>query len=148
MSTRLSLFAALLLVACGSSEAAPPPQTAAPVQAAPSDHYSGHWRGLAEVTSAMPNAPTEMDIDATIVDGGGQCGTFEYGAIGCSGTWTCTSGFGQPSLIGQESVRFGHERCPQGGRVELRATNDPNVLEFHYTNAGITAHGRLNRSQM
>ncbi|MEC7523575.1 MAG: hypothetical protein VYE22_27080 [Myxococcota bacterium] len=148
MSTRLSLFAALLLVACGSSEAAPPPQTAAPVQAAPSDHYSGQWRGLADVTSTLPNAPEEMDIVATIVNDSAQCGTFEYGAIGCSGTWTCTSGFGQTSMVVQESVRFGHERCPQGGRVELRATNDPDVLEFHYTNAGISAHGQLNRLRM
>jgi len=111
------------------------------------DNFSGHWRGLADVTSALPNAPTQMDVSTTIVNGT-QCGSFEYGAIACSGVWTCNSSFNAPTMEISETVRYGDERCPTGARVELRQTNDPNQLQFIYQSAGISATGTLSRGDM
>lgn len=87
-----------------------------------------------------------MDVEATITSGGGQCGTIEYGAIGCSGVWSCSSRYDEPAMIIQETIRFGGaERCPSNARVELRATNDPNTLEFHYSSPQIQGTGTLSR---
>jgi len=134
------------MVACGSSEA-PPPQVAPTPQAV--DHYSGHWRGLARVTSAIPDAPQQMDVSATITaNNPGQCGSFEYGAIGCSGTWNCVSSFDSATMQLQETVRFGGERCPNGATVSLQATQDGNQIVFTYQNAGISATGTLQRDDV
>ena len=133
-------------VACGSaSEPAPPPATPAP-QPAAQDHYSGHWRGVARITTSMPDAPSEMGIEATIAGGGGRCATIEYGAIGCSGVWTCTSAYDAPVMVIQETIRFGQEeRCPTNARVELRRTEDPDVLQFRYSSPVIQGEGTLSR---
>lgn len=149
MLNRILIVCALsaLMLACGSREEAPPPQTAPPPQAV--DHYSGHWRGLVQVTSTLPDAPSQMDVSATITaNNPGQCGSFEYGAIACSGVWNCLSSFDSSVMEVQETVRYGGERCPNGSRAELRATNDPNVLEFHYSNAAIQAHGTVQREDV
>ncbi|MCA9610957.1 MAG: hypothetical protein KC619_35430 [Myxococcales bacterium] len=148
MTKRLVLVSALLgaslLTACGSREEAPPPVVAPPPQAV--DHYSGHWRGLARVSSSLPGAPQQMDVSMTVTaDNPGQCGSFEYGAIGCSGVWNCLSPFDAPTMDLQETVRFGGERCPQGAQVFLRATDNPNQLFFSYRNAAIAAEGTLER---
>lgn len=135
---------AIAAAACGGSEA-PPPQTVAPVAAV--DHYSGHWRGLAAITSSLPDAPTQMDVSVTIVNDG-QCGSFEYGALACSGGWTCNSRFDAPSMMITENVRYGAERCPNGAQVELRATNNPDQLEMIYRSAGISATGTLTRNDV
>ncbi len=148
MFNRLLLVCSIgsLVLGCGS-DPAPAPVVAPTPQAA--DYYSGHWRGLARVTSSLPDAPQQMDISMTITrDNPGQCGSFEYGAIGCSGSWNCTSSFDSPSMIIQETVRFGGERCPPGAQVELRSTQDPNQIEFHYHNGGIQAMGTLSRGDM
>ncbi len=149
MTKRLVLMCALgasLLGACGSREA-PPPVVAPPPQAV--DHYSGHWRGLARVSSTLPGAPQQMDVSMTITaNNPGQCGSFEYGAIGCSGVWNCLSSFDSPAMELQETVRFGGERCPQGAAVSLRATDNPNQLYFSYRNAAIAAEGTLQRGDM
>lgn len=135
-----------LLVACGGSEP-PPPVAAPPPQVV--DNYSGHWRGLVQVTSTIPNAPQQMDVSATITaNNPGQCGSFEYGAIACSGAWNCVSGFGDAVMQIQETIRFGQERCPNGAQVELRTTADSRQLEFHYTSSAIQAHGTLQRGDL
>ncbi|HHH30708.1 MAG TPA: hypothetical protein ENK57_20525 [Polyangiaceae bacterium] len=147
MAQRLLLIGALssLMFACGSDPA--PVVTVAPQQV--NDYYSGHWRGQARVTSSLPDAPTQMDISATITaNDPGHCGAFEYGAIGCSGMWSCSSNFGADTMVLQETVRIGMERCPNGAQVELRATQNPNQLEFHYRNAGIQATGTLERGDI
>lgn len=127
--------------ACGGSEAPPPEVAPAPVAV---DHYTGHWRGLAAVTSSLPDAPSQMDVSVTIVNEG-QCGSFEYGAMACSGHWICNSSFDSPSMMITENVRYGGERCPNGAQIELRATNDPDTLEMIYRSAGISATGTLSR---
>lgn len=143
------LLSSLALAACGgASEPAPAP--AAPAAQPSADHYSGHWRGVADITTSIPDAPSEMDIEATITpDGGAQCGTIEYGSIGCSGVWSCTGGYDQPVMVIQETIRFGgQERCPANARVELRRTDDPNVLEFHYSSPRIQGTGTISRQQL
>ena len=140
----LALALAIPLAACGSrQEEAPPPATAPPPQAV--DHYSGHWRGVANITSDIPDAPPTMDINTTITAGGGQCGSIEYGAIGCSGMWICTSSFDAPVMVIDEQIRYGAERCSPNARVELRATDDPNVLEFHYSSPRVQGTATLER---
>jgi len=149
MLNRLLLVCAIgsLMLACGS-DPAPAPVVAPPPQAAV-DHYSGHWRGLARVSSTLPNAPQQMDISMTITaNNPGQCGSFEYGAIGCSGVWNCASSFDSPTMTIQETVRVGQERCPPNAQVELRSTQDPSQIEFHYRNGGIQASGTLQRGDM
>ena len=131
---------AIAAAACGS---APPPQ-AVYVAPAAVDNFSGHWRGLADLTSVIPNSPTQMDVSTTIVNDG-QCGSFEYGAIACSGSWSCGSTFDSQVMVITETIRYGNERCPNGARVELRTTNDPNQLQFIYQSAGVSATGTLNR---
>lgn len=147
ISIAVPLLATALLAACGGrTEEAPPPQVA-PVVAA--DHYSGHWRGLARISSTIPNAPENMDISATMTQDARECGTIEYGAIGCNGVWLCSNGFDSPSMTIEEQIRFGQgERCPGSARVELRTTNDPNRLEFHYSAPGIEASGTLSRDEL
>ncbi|MCB9596750.1 MAG: hypothetical protein H6719_28770 [Sandaracinaceae bacterium] len=136
-----------LLFACGSREEAPPPRVAPPPQVV--DHYSGHWRGLARVQSTLPGAPQQMDVSMTITaNNPGQCGSFEYGSIGCSGVWNCLSSFDSPQMDLQETVRFGGERCPQGAQVLLRATDNPRQIFFSYRNAAIAAEGTLERGDM
>lgn len=143
-TTPVLLSALLLAAACGSSqEEAPPPQTAPPPQAV--DHYSGHWRGVANITTDLPDAPPTMDIETTITPGGGQCGSIEYGAIGCSGMWHCTSSYDAPVMVIQEQIRYGQERCPTNARVELRTTSNPDQLEFHYSSARIQGTATLER---
>ncbi|HJL19917.1 MAG TPA: hypothetical protein RMH99_29910 [Sandaracinaceae bacterium LLY-WYZ-13_1] len=145
-SSAAASLLALVLAACGgSSEEAPPPATPAPQPAA--DHYTGHWRGLADITSTVPDAPSEMGVEATIVQGGGQCGTFEYGSIACSGVWMCTSSYDAPTMRIEERVRYGNERCPDGARVELSPTDEPDQLLFRYTGPQIQATGTLERVQ-
>jgi len=136
--------AASLASACGgSSEEAPPPQTAPPPAAV--DHFSGHWRGVATITTDLPEAPPTMDISTTITPGGGQCASIEYGAIGCSGMWSCTSSFDSNVMIIDEQIRDGQERCPSHARVELRATDDPDRLEFRYQSPRIQGTATLER---
>lgn len=147
MTNRLAtaLTLSTLLAACGGArEEAPPPQAPPPM----AYDWTGHWEGAADLTTAIENAPEEMDIVAVVVDDSAQCGTIEYGSIGCSGTWTCTGSPDDQTMIVQENIRFGQERCPTGARVELRRTADPNVLEFHYSSAAIQAHGQINRRQI
>ncbi len=146
MSTRLSLIlpcALVLLAACGSSEA-PPPQTPPPAPVAV-DHYSGAWRGVANITTDLPDGPPTMDINTTITSDGGICGSIEYGAIGCSGVWRCTSSYDSNVMIIEEEIRYGQERCPSAARIELRTTNDPDVLEFHYSSPRIQGTATLQR---
>ena len=148
MTNRILLVCALgaSLLACGSRQEPPPRQV---VVAQRADYYSGHWRGLARVSSSLPGAPQQMDVTLTITqDNPGQCGTFEYGAIGCSGVWQCMSAFDAPSMELQEQVRFGHERCPNGAQVSLRQTNDPTQLIFSYRNAAIAAEGTVSRTDV
>ena len=137
-----------LIVACGGSD--PPPPQAAPVAAPPpaADYYTGHWRGLAQINSTLPNAPSQMDVSVTIVNDAAQCGSFEYGALGCSGVWTCNSAYSDQVMELTETVRYGGERCPNGARVQLRATNDPDQIELFYENTGISAHGTLQRNDV
>ena len=136
------------LAACGGhQEEAPPPAAPPPAQPVAYD-WTGHWEGAADLTTAIEDAPEEMDIVAVLTDDSARCGTIEYGSIGCSGEWTCTGGGDGQSMIIQENIRFGAERCPPGARVELRRTGDPNVLEFHYSSPAITAHGQINRRQL
>ncbi len=148
MLNRLVLACAFgaTLLACGSREA-PPPRVVVATQAV--DHYSGHWRGLARVSSTLPGAPQQMDVSMTITQNNpGQCGSFEYGAIGCSGVWNCLSAFDSAQMDLQETVRFGGERCPQGATVMLRATDNPQQIFFSYRNAAIAAEGTLQRGDM
>ncbi len=148
MTKKIVLACALgaSLLACGSREEAPPPVI---VPARVVDHYSGHWRGLARISSTLPGAPQQMDVSMTITaDNPGQCGSFEYGSIGCSGVWNCMSGFDSPTMDLQETIRFGGERCPSGAVVSLRATDNPDQIYFSYRNAAIAAEGTLNRGDM
>ncbi|MFK7986356.1 MAG: hypothetical protein AB8I08_10020 [Sandaracinaceae bacterium] len=144
------LFGTLgLATACGSSP--PPPQPAPQPIAVVANHYSGHWEGAARVSAAIAGAPENMDIVAVLVDGGGaSCGTIEYSHAGCSGIWSCASSdYNADVLSINETIRFGGERCPTGANVELRRTNDPNVLEFRYSHAaGIQAVGQINRRRI
>ena len=140
--------AAFGALACGSS---PPPPAPAPVAVVVAqDHFSGHWEGAAEVASPIPGAPQTMDIVAVLIEGGGaRCGTIEYSHAGCSGIWSCVgTDYNSNSLIINENIRFGGERCPDGATVELRRTNDPNVLEFHYSHPGVQAVGQINRRRI
>ena len=134
----------LAAAACGSSPAPAPAPVAAQAAA---DYYTGHWRGLADLTSPIPDAPSQMDISVTIVNDG-QCGSFEYGALACSGVWTCNSRFDASAMSITETVRYGAERCATGARVELRATDDPNQLQIIYQGAGVTATGTLQRNDV
>lgn len=138
------MLGAPVLAACSgtatvSVRATPPPQVVV------GDNFSGHWRGMANITTSIPDAPTQMGISTTITGEAGQCASIEYGAMGCSGFWSCTSDYSADTMVIQESIRFGHERCPDGARIELRRTNDPNVLEFHYTSPAIQGHGEISR---
>lgn len=147
MMQRLLLAATigLFALACGGPAPAPAP---APMAAPAADHYTGHWRGLARISSDIPDAPQNMDITATITRGGvgGECGTIEYGSIGCSGVWRCVNSYDSPTMEIEETIRFGGgERCPPNSRIQLRATDDPNTLEFTYSGLRIQASGTLSR---
>jgi hypothetical protein len=135
-------------LACGSSP--PPPAPAPQPVAVAQDHYTGHWEGAAQLASPIPGAPEQMDIVAVLVEGGGaQCGTIEYSHAGCSGTWDCVgTDYGSETLVINENIRFGQERCPTGATIELRRTSDPNVLEFHYNHPQIQAAGQINRRRI
>ncbi|MGE0785456.1 MAG: hypothetical protein AB7S26_07200 [Sandaracinaceae bacterium] len=134
---------ALVSVACGSRQE--PVQEAPPPQPVAVDHYTGHWRGVANISTDLPNAPPTMDIETTITAGGGVCGSIEYGAIGCSGVWSCTSSYDAGVMIIEETIRYGQERCPTNARVELRQTADPDRLEFHYNGVRIQGSAVLER---
>lgn len=140
------LVAALTLVAAacgGRQEVAVVAPVAAPAQV---ERFNGHWEGAAQITSAIPNAPAEMDIVAVIGNQRSvECGTIEYSSIGCSGVWDCTTSPDGLVLTVRESIRFGAERCPPGANVELRATNDPNMMEFRYSSPAIQGQGTIHR---
>jgi hypothetical protein len=87
-----------------------------------------------------------MDIVAVIASQRSvECGTIEYSSIGCSGVWDCTTSPDGMVLTVRESIRYGAERCPPGANVELRATNDANVMEFRYSSPAIQGTGTIHR---